>query len=111
MKNKTIKKLVLIPLLLVLLNSCSPMGKLYTTIYAPPIVKLPEHIKKIGIVNRSLPVENKGNKALTNLEALLSGEGILEDRNGSFSAMSGAELQINSDTLLRATQLKEMLLP
>jgi hypothetical protein len=111
MKTKMIKKYVCFFGILILLSSCSPIGELYYTVYAPPIVKIPENIKKIGIVNRSLPVDNKGNKAWTNLEALLSGEGILEDRNGSFSAMSGAEVQFNSDTLVRATQLKEMLLP
>jgi hypothetical protein len=95
----------------VLMVSCSPMGQLYTTVNTAPMIKLPKDIKKIGIVNRSLPVDNKGNKAWTTLEAIVSGEGIMEDRNGSFSAMSGAEVHFNMDTIINATQLRELLLP
>lgn len=94
-----------------LLSSCKPMGRLYSTVSNPPILQMPEHIKKIGIVNRSLPLDNKGNKIWSNLEAIISGEGINEDRNGSFAAMSGAELQFNMDTIVKASQLKEVLLP
>ncbi len=60
-----------------LLGSCRPMGQLYTTVNTAPMIKLPNDIKKIGIVNRSLPVDNKGNKAWTTLEAIVSGEGIM----------------------------------
>ena len=95
----------------VLMVSCNPMGQLYTTGNIAPMIKLPKDIKKIGIVNRSLPVDNKGNKAWTTLEALVSGEGIMEDRNGSFSALSGAEVHFNMDTIIRSTQLRELLLP
>jgi hypothetical protein len=75
------------------------------------MINLPKDIKKIGIVNRSLPVDNKGNKAWTTLEAIVSGEGIMEDRSGSFSAISGAEVHFNMDTFVKATQLRELLLP
>jgi hypothetical protein len=94
-----------------LMVSCRPMGQLYTTVNTAPMINLPKDIKKIGIVNRSLPVDNKGNKAWTTLEAIVSGEGIMEDRSGSFSAISGAEVHFNMDTFVKATQLRELLLP
>jgi hypothetical protein len=111
MKINYIQKILLFALAIILLASCSPMGQLYTTVFMAPMIQLPKDIKNIGIVNRSLPVDNKGNKAWTTLEALVSGEGIMEDRNGSFSAMSGAEVHFNMDTIVRATQLRELLLP
>ena len=107
----TMKNLLFVISIAMLFASCSPMGQLWTTVYTPPMIKLSSDVKKIGIVNRSLPVENKGNKAWTTLEAIVSGEGINEDRNGSFSAMSGAEVHFNMDTLVKATQLRELLLP
>jgi len=111
MKINYIQKILLFALAIILLASCSPMGQLYTTVFMAPMIQLPKDIKNIGIVNRSLPVDIKGNKAWTTLEALVSGEGIMEDRNGSFSAMSGAEVHFNMDTIVRATQLRELLLP
>jgi hypothetical protein len=111
MKTNYIPKILLFALAIIMLASCSPMGQLYTTVYTPPMIQLPKDIKNIGIVNRSLPVDNKGNKAWTTLEALVTGEGIMEDRNGSFSAISGAEVHFNMDTIVRATQLRELLLP
>jgi hypothetical protein len=97
--------------LAIIFSSCRTMGTLYAPVYTRPVVELAPHIKKIGIVNRSLPVDNKGNKTWTTLEAILSGEGIMEDKNGSMAAMSGAEVQFNMDTFVRAYQLKEILLP
>jgi hypothetical protein len=97
--------------LLVILSSCRSMGTLYSSIYTEPAVILPEHIKRIGIVNRSLPVDNKGNKTWTTLEAIVSGEGILEDKNGSMAALAGAEAHFRMDSMVQAERLKDLLLP
>ena len=96
---------------IILLSSCRTMGTLYAPMYAPPVIEMPAHIKKIGIINRSLPVDNKGKQTWATLEAIMSGEGILEDKNGSMAAMSGAQVQFNMETFVKASQLKEIVLP
>jgi hypothetical protein len=97
--------------ILLLLSSCRSMGTLYAPVYSPAIIEMPKHIKRIGIVNRSLPVENKNNKTWATIEAIVSGEGILEDKNGSIAAMSGAQVQLNLDTFVRAEVLQNIVLP
>lgn len=81
-------------------NSCSKMGYVNTRIYQHPIIEMPDHIKRIGIVNRSIATDKK--QVLNVIEGLLTGEGLMEDKQGSKACLKGAETQFNIDTFVKS---------
>lgn len=59
---------------LVHLYSCRTSGVSVSVTY-PPMITLPQHITKLGIINRSIATKNDGNK----IESVMSGESIQGD--------------------------------
>ena len=76
------------------------MGYINTRVYQHPIIDMPDHIKRIGIVNRSVSTDKK--KVLSAIEGLLTGEGLMEDKQGSKACLKGAETQFNTDTFIKS---------
>ncbi len=97
--------LFLIPLSILFMPSCSSTMNLTIPVKVPPQVIIPDHIAKIGIVDRSGAGDVKGRQVANVLEGVVSGEGILEDRNGAIACLAGAEARLNNDQLVSAKVL------
>ncbi len=68
-------------LIVLLLSSCSSMNYLTLSVDEPAPVYVPAYIKKVGVVDRSLPSEN--NKVLDDVDKILSLEGKNLDKEGA----------------------------
>ncbi len=73
------------------LSSCS-MSHLYIRALQPAHVPLGEHVRTIGLVNRTKPENVKANV----LEGILTGEGLYEDKSGVASAFGGLHTALNN---------------
>lgn len=69
------------------LASCSATNPLSMTVTEPAQVALPNQVRRVGIVNRSVPSE--GRQGLDKVEAILSAEGLKLDQQGASAAMAG----------------------
>lgn len=69
----------------VLCTGC--MGTVRIPVLESAALNVPKHIETIAVVDRSAP-RNAGEGVLKFLEAAISGEGILEDRDGAAAAVS-----------------------
>lgn len=92
-------------------QSCSSSRNISIPIYVPPIVDVPDHIKSVGVINRTQPKDNKGNQALNTIEGILTGEGLFEDREGAKACMSGAATHLNMDTFVTAQVMDTVMIP
>ena len=97
--------------ILITLASCSATNPLSMTVTEPALVHLPRSVKKVGVINRSVPSE--GMRELAAIDAILTAEGMKLDRHGASAAMEGLaerlratgrfELVILLDSLPQAT--------
>ena len=69
------------------LASCSATNHLSMTVTEPAQVALPNQVRRVGIVNRSVPAE--GRQGLDKVEAILSAEGLKLDAEGAQAALEG----------------------
>lgn len=92
----------LIPISVLFMQSCSPTMNLTIPVKVPPKVIIPDHVAKIGVVDRSSAGDTKGRQVANVLEGVVTGEGILEDRNGAIACVSGAAARLNNDQLVTA---------
>ncbi len=91
MKNQ-IKTLGLLALT-ILLTSCGATNRLTMGVTEPAIVHLPADVKRVGIINRSLP--SKGNNALDKIDKILSAEGLNLDKKGAEAAISSLSSELS----------------
>lgn len=84
-----------------LLLSCSATNNLTMGATEPAIVHLPKSIKRIGIINRSLPSE--ANQKIDKIDRILSAEGINLDEKGAKAAISAL-----SEELYRTGKFEEI---
>ncbi len=73
-------------LTIILFFSCST-NTIFVEVLKPADITVPPHIKKLTILNRSLP--GKGNKLGNILEGVISGEALFVDRQASFQTIYG----------------------
>jgi hypothetical protein len=92
----------LLPLILIasLLVSCK-MNQLYLNVVEPAPVTLAKDIKKVGVINRSMPTDET--KILDVLDKALSLEGVDLDKNGAMQAIKGL-----SDELMNNSRFDEV---
>lgn len=76
------KKYFLILTALFTLFSCKTQ-QLYLTVAEPAPVTLPSYIKKVGVINRSIPTDET--KGLDVMDKVLSLEGVNLDKEGAKS--------------------------
>ena len=88
-----------------LIQSCSSTMNLRIPSSVPPMVLLPDNVQKVGLLNRSLPSEEKGSKVVNVVEGVISGEGIYEDRQGSAACIAGLETQLVNDNILTPVRI------
>ena len=87
----------------IIFNSCKT-SSFSTTFLVPGDISIPQHIKTVGILNRSLP--DKSNMFMNILEGFISGESIMADRDGSMNALRGAVNTLNSNPRFKAVSLE-----
>ncbi len=95
MRKRYSLKTILILLVGIILSSCSSKNFLTIAVTEPAPVLIHPDIKRIGIIDRSLPSDK--NKKLDNLDKILSVEGKNLDKEGANEAVLGLfdELTIN----------------
>ncbi len=76
----------LIPVFSLLAVGCMP--SVHLQVLEPADVFVPTHIERIAVVDRSAPPEGGGGQILAAAEGLLTGENVLEDREGAAQAVS-----------------------
>ena len=76
---------LLTPAAAFLTTACMP--SIHLDVLQPADIYVPTHIEKIAVVDRSAPPEG-GGTALAVLEGVVTGEGILEDREGAARAVA-----------------------
>lgn len=87
-----------------LLTSCSATNSLSLTVTEPAVVHLPPSIKRVGLINRSVPSEGRG--GLATIEAILSAEGLKLDKAGARAALQGL-----ADRLQNSGRFEVVVLP
>jgi len=75
-------------------------------VLVPGIINVPQDIKKVGIINRSLPA--KGSNVQNILEGIFSGESIMADREGSKNCVHGLSNQLNESPRFEAILLESL---
>ena len=90
--NIQIKTLTFLSLA-VLITSCGSTNRLTMGVTEPAIVHLPADVKRVGIINRSLP--SKGNNALDKIDKILSAEGLNLDKKGAEAAISSLSSELS----------------
>jgi hypothetical protein len=83
MKTSTI-----IVLLAIIFTSCKT-NELYINVLQPAPVTMPSGIKKIGIINRSIPTDET--RLVDVLDKVLSLEGTDLDRDGAWESITGRD--------------------
>jgi hypothetical protein len=95
------RKVVIIFLAAIVISSCKT-NELYINVLQPAPVTMPSGIKKVGIINRSIPTDET--KLVDALDKALSLEGADLDRDGAWESIGGlAEELKNND---RFTEVK-----
>lgn len=82
-------------LIIVLLLSACKTATIYNDVLIPAQVTLPQHIQKIGVLNRSLPA--KGETWKNVVEGIFTGESIMADREGSYNVCKGLVFKVNNN--------------
>lgn len=85
MKNIFTYKILVLPLFCIIMIGCGSKKSLKTEVIKPPIVTLDASVKKIGILNRSIPSDE--NSGLDQVDKILSLEGKKLDKEGAEQAI------------------------
>jgi hypothetical protein len=80
------KKLFLLPLLAGILFSCKT-SQLTLSVTEPAPVTVPAYVKKVGVINRSMPTDET--KAIDIVDKALSLEGVDLDKEGAMESIKG----------------------
>lgn len=91
MKNQ-IKTLACLAIV-ALITSCGSTNRLTMGVTEPALVHLPSDVKRVGIINRSLP--SKGNNAFDKVDKILSAEGLNLDKKGAEAAISSLSSELS----------------
>ena len=94
------KRYILILMLVAVITSCKTQ-QLWLTVVEPAPVTLSPDIKKVGVINRSMPTDET--KALDVIDKVLSLEGVNLDKDGAEQAVKGL-----SDELLNNNRFTEV---
>lgn len=73
-----------------ILSSCTSTNRMTMGVTIPAIVHMPSDVKRVGIINRSLP-----SKVNTILDKILSAEGLNLDRKSSEAAISSLSSELS----------------
>lgn len=93
---------ILLTLVLVLMG-CKTRN-IYQTVLVPAEITIPQHIQRIGVLNRSLPERNDMWQNI--VEGFISGETILGDRSASYNACRALVERVNASPRFKAVLLE-----
>jgi len=88
MKTTVIKPTLQLLLFAFILLGCSSTNNLTMNVTEPAPVYVPNHIQRIGILNRS---ESTSNKTLDDIDKIFSAEGLNLDREGADNVIQGIQ--------------------
>lgn len=106
MKKKINLILVLGFAVVILFSSSCKTSSVSMQVLVPGIIDVPQDIKKVGIINRSLP--EKGSTFGNILEGIFTGESIMADRDASMNCVHGLENQLNNSPRFKAVLLESL---
>lgn len=89
----------------IFLGACSATNNLTMGITEPAVVVLSPEVKRIGIINRSLPSE--GNKKADQIDKILSVEGLQLDRQGSEAALRALKKSLLDQGIVEEVKIIE----
>ena len=89
-KNE-MKEIFTLFVIILLLASCK-MNQLYLNVVEPAPVTLDQNIKKVGVINRSVPTDET--KILDVIDKALSLEGVSLDKDGAEQAIAGLSAEL-----------------
>ncbi len=95
--NFSIGSLLILLIAALSLGSCSTSSAAMKVL-RPAAFTVPENIKTIGLVNRSIPRKNFGNM----LEGMVTGEGLFMDRHAARNSINGVIHQLNDSPRFKA---------
>lgn len=95
-----LKSLFLAAVAVMLFPSCASMSGVSMEVLAPAQISLPKHVKKVGVLNRSMPA--KGEWITNVLEGFITGESIMADRDASNGCVQGLVDMLNKNPRLGA---------
>ncbi len=98
------KNLKLFMLLLVFATVSCNTYNFTTNVLVPADITLPQHIEKIGIMNRSLP--EKGNLFNNILEGFISGESIIADREATLYGIRNCANTLNNNPRFKGVNME-----
>ncbi|MDD3877626.1 MAG: DUF6340 family protein [Bacteroidales bacterium] len=75
-----------------------------TSFLVPADINIPQHIQRVGVVNRSLP--ERSNMFVNFLEGFISGESVFADRESSMNAIRGAVNTLNANPRFQAVLME-----
>lgn len=84
----------------ILLSSCASTSRISMEVLVPAQINLPKHVKKVAVINRSLPAKGEGFSNF--LEGFLSGESIRGDREASDHCVKGLVDKLNNSPRIGA---------
>jgi hypothetical protein len=98
---KALRLLLLLPV--IAFTACNTYN-FTTNVLVPADITLPQHIEKIGVMNRSLP--EKSNLFNNILEGFISGESIVADREATLYTIRNTVNTLNNNPRFKATCLE-----
>ena len=99
----TTASLITLFIIVLTLDSCKT-SSFSKTFLVPADITIPQHIKSVGILNRSLP--DKQGLIMNILEGFITGESIMADRESSLSALRGAINTLNINPRFKAVSME-----
>jgi len=100
------KKYAVFIMMIVIIVSCKT-SELYINVLQPAPVTMPPEIKKVGIINRSIPTDET--KLVDILDKIFSLEGADLDRDGAWESIGGlSEELMNNERFTEVKQLKDI---
>lgn len=82
-------------LFLLFIFSCSSTNELTISVVEPAIIHIPSNVKRVGIINRSIP-KNSGDRVVDILDKVLSAEGLELDKEGAEKTIESFSVELNS---------------
>jgi hypothetical protein len=98
--SKGLISLILSVFIISVLSSCGTTSHVSMEVLVPAQINLPKHIKKVGVLNRSMPA--KGDWVTNVIEGFISGESIMADKDASINCVQGLIDMLNKNPRLGA---------
>ncbi|MBS9462136.1 hypothetical protein KIM67_06915 [Flagellimonas sp. 389] len=100
---KIFNQIAVVVVLTLLVMGCSATNRLTLGVTEPALVSLPQDVKTIGVINRSLASEK--HNAIDKIDKILSLEGLNLDREGASAAIKGLTTELERNGQFEAIKI------